>query len=66
MDKHFVNHLDSYLRTEKTYKTNVGCGNNTTVKYMRNLKTIFNYAIDQGGWIESNLIKTLKNDYHIE
>ncbi|MEI6851543.1 MAG: tyrosine-type recombinase/integrase [Bacteroidota bacterium] len=54
MDKAFVFRLDSYLRTEKTYKDKVGCGNNTTVKYIRNLKTIFNYIIKQGGWIDFN------------
>jgi len=54
MDKHFVYRLDSFLRTERTYKNNVGCGNNTSVKYIRNLKTIFNYVVKQGSWIETN------------
>jgi site-specific recombinase XerD len=54
MDKHFVYRLDTYLRTVKTYKTNVGCANNTTVKYIRNLKTIFNWIVKQGSWIEYN------------
>jgi len=54
MDKSFVYRFDTFLRTAKTYKTNIGCSNNTTVKYIRNLKTIFNYVVKQGGWIEYN------------
>ena len=54
MDKHFVYRFDTFLRTQKTYKNNVGCGHNTTVKYIRNLKSIFNYVVKQGGWLDYN------------
>ncbi len=46
--------FDSYLRTEKSYRANVGCCNNTTVKYMRSLKTMFNYAVKRGFGLKEN------------
>lgn len=54
IDNAFVFSFDTYLRTVKTYKTNIGCGNNTTVKYIRNLRTIFSFIVDEGGWLEKN------------
>ena len=53
MDYNLIDEFDLYLRTEKKYRKNVGCENNTTVKYIRNLKTICNYALKKG-WITNN------------
>jgi len=41
----YIYNLESYLKFESVYKGNVGIRNNSVVKYMNNLKTIFNYGI---------------------
>jgi len=53
IDFNLIDKYDMYLRTEKKYRKIVGCGNNTTVKYIRNIKTICNYALRKG-WIANN------------
>jgi len=56
LDKSFVYKFDTFLRTERRYKTNIGIGNNTTVKYISNLKTIISF-VEKNGWLESNPLK---------
>lgn len=48
----FIYGLDNFLRNERRRGSNVGIGHNTTVKYMRNISVMFNYALKRG------LIKT--------
>jgi site-specific recombinase XerD len=53
IDYSFIDNLYHFLRTKKEYREHKGCSNNTTVKYIRNIKTCCNYALKKG-WIEKN------------
>lgn len=53
IDNEFVYDFESFLRYESSFKGKIGISNNSTVKYFRNLNTIFNYA-QKRGVIEEN------------
>lgn len=57
----FITNFDHYLRTEK--KNDRGaitkCGNNSTVKYIRNFRKIIKRAVDEG-WLEYDLFARYK------
>ncbi len=53
INREFVYDFDSYLRYEKPHLNKYGIGNNTTVKYISNIKTIINYS-KKRGVIKSN------------
>lgn len=46
--RQFVYDLDEYLRFERVHGKNKGLGNNTTVKYLRNISSMINHAITIG------------------
>lgn len=41
----YIYNLESYMKFESKYNDKIGIENNSIVKYFKNLKTIFNYAI---------------------
>lgn len=47
LDHAFITGMELYLKTKRS------CGHNTTVKYLRNLKKITNYAL-ANGWMKKN------------
>lgn len=47
LDYPFAADYDFYLRTKRE------CANNSTIKYIKNLKTVINYAVNRG-WIGNN------------
>jgi site-specific recombinase XerD len=53
MDYSFAMDYDRYLKIEKN------CCNNTTVKYVKNLKTVIRFAVDQE-WLQKNPIQRYK------
>ncbi len=48
IDANFVWGLDFYLRNERKHGIKVGLGNNTTVKYIRNISSMINYGKKRG------------------
>lgn len=48
INNEFVYNFDSYLRYEKPHFNQFGIGNNSTVKYISNVKTIINYSKKRG------------------
>jgi len=48
VDRKFVYGLDEYLRFERYHNGKKGVSNNTTVKYLRNISSMINYAISRG------------------
>lgn len=46
--RQFVYSLDEFLRFERIHGKNKGLGNNTTVKYLRNISSMINHAITIG------------------
>jgi len=45
VDNQFVYSFDDYLRYEKPNGAKLGIGNNTTVKYISNIKSMLNYSV---------------------
>jgi site-specific recombinase XerD len=41
----YIFNLESFMKFESEYKGKVGIQNNSVVKYFKNIKTVFNYAI---------------------
>lgn len=48
VNRQFVYALDEFLRFERIHGKNKGLGNNTTVKYLRNISSMINHAITVG------------------
>jgi len=48
IDNQFVYSFDDYLRYEKPNGARLGIGNNTTVKYISNVKSFLNYSVRRG------------------
>lgn len=48
VNRQFVYALDEFLRFERKHGKNKGLGNNTTVKYLRNISSMINHAITVG------------------
>ena len=61
LEYNFITNFDHYLRTErKNVKGRIRkCGNNSTVKYIRNFRKIIKWAVDEG-WIQYDLFAKYK------
>jgi hypothetical protein len=64
VNRQFVYALDEFLRFERIHGKNKGLGNNTTVKYLRNISSMINYTWWLGSEAGNAIADVLFGDYN--